>query len=67
MTFSFCLKSTKIYLFDNSLDEYLTEANTWFIELLTRRHNVTAVSALGSSSLGLEPHQRRVTTLQVGA
>ena len=62
---TFCLKSTKIYLFDNSLNEYLTEANTWFIELLTRRHNVTAVSALGS--LGLEPHQRRVTTLQVGA
>ena len=55
MTFmTFCFKSIKIYLFDNSLDEYLTETTHGLWVLLTRRHNVTAVSAL---SLGLEPHQ----------
>ena len=47
-------KSIKI--FDNSLDEYLTETTHGLWVLLTRRHNVTAVSALSSSSLGLEPH-----------
>ena len=31
---TFCFKSTKIYIFDNRLDEYLTEANTWFIGAL---------------------------------
>ena len=47
-------KYIKIYLFYNSLDEYLTETTHGLWVLLTRRHNVTAVSAL---SLGLEPHQ----------
>ena len=53
---TFCSKSIKIYLFDSSLDEYLTETTHGLWVLLTRLHNVTAVSALSSSSLGLEPH-----------